>query len=52
LSPYEKYDHILFRIEVFENRDDWAQLTAIDEPRREAIKALGDNDLEKANNCM
>lgn len=47
-APFEDFDHMLFRIEVFENRDDWEKLTSIDGPRQEAIKALGDNDLDKA----
>ncbi len=40
--PLEEFDYMLFRIEVFEERDDWEKLTSIQEPLHEAIKALQD----------
>ncbi len=46
--PFEQFDYILFRTEIFEKRDDWEKLTSIQEPFQEAIKALGDFDERRA----
>jgi hypothetical protein len=40
--PLEGFDYLLLRVEVFEQRDDWEKLSAIEEPFREALKALHD----------
>ncbi|HMQ30576.1 MAG TPA: hypothetical protein PKD53_07590 [Chloroflexaceae bacterium] len=40
-SPYTEHEFMLFRFEVFEERDDWKELTAIAEPFKEAQLALG-----------
>lgn len=40
--PLEQYDHMLFRMEVFDRRDDWEQLTSIQEPFQSALAALHD----------
>lgn len=45
--PYEENDYVLFRIELFDNRDDWEGLTSIQEPYQEAIKALQNPDSAK-----
>jgi hypothetical protein len=47
-QPFEGFDHMLLRIEAFQKRDDWASLTAIDEPFREARHALKDQHTELA----
>ena len=47
--PFEGFDYMLLKIEVFSDRDDWMQLTAIREPWEEAIKALGDGNRDRAD---
>ena len=39
-TPFTGYDYMLFRVEVFDKRDDWEQLTAIQNPFQAAIRAL------------
>lgn len=41
-APFVRHDHMLFRVEVFEERDDWESLTSIQEPFQESLKALRD----------
>lgn len=41
-APFAGYDYLLLRVEVFEKRDDWERLTAIQEPFQEAIRMLHD----------
>ncbi|MCZ7543148.1 MAG: hypothetical protein M5R40_06240 [Anaerolineae bacterium] len=48
-APFQAFDHMLFFIEVREERDDWNQLTSIREPFQQAINALGDADETKAD---
>ncbi|MDQ3685364.1 MAG: C25 family cysteine peptidase [Acidobacteriota bacterium] len=40
--PLEGFDYMLFRVEVFEERDDWEKLTSIQEPFQEALRDLLD----------
>jgi hypothetical protein len=46
-KPYVEEDHLLFRFEIFEERDDWEQLRAIQEPFLEAMDSLAESP-EKA----
>jgi len=39
-APFTGYDYMLFRVEVFDKRDDWEQLTAIQKPFQDAVRAL------------
>jgi hypothetical protein len=39
-QPFDKYDHMLFHIEIFDERDDWDKLKAINEAFQAARKAL------------
>jgi hypothetical protein len=40
--PFERFDFMLLRFEVFADRDDWDRLTYIDEPYQQALDALQD----------
>lgn len=46
--PFEEYDHMLFRLEAFEQRDDWESLTDIYQPFRDARRALKDLEEKRA----
>jgi len=46
-EPLEEYDYMLFRVEVFEKRDDWEKLTSIEEPFQEALRAASDPATEQ-----
>lgn len=46
--PFERFDHMLLRLELREERDDWRQLHAIDGPYRKAQDALLEFEEEKA----
>ena len=41
-KPFTSHDHMLFRVELFDKRDDWESLTSIQEPFQEALTALRD----------
>lgn len=41
-KPLDGFDYMLFRLEVFDERDDWEQLNLIQEPLQEAIRDLAD----------
>ncbi len=41
-KPLTSHDHMLFRVELFDKRDDWESLTSIQEPFQEALNALRD----------
>ncbi len=47
-AAFENFDHMLFRLEVSETRDDWDQLVSIKEPMNKAYRALSDGDEAKA----
>ncbi|MBV8138953.1 MAG: hypothetical protein JO121_25500 [Deltaproteobacteria bacterium] len=47
-TPFEDNDYMLFRIELFTDRDDWDKLTSIDTPYQEALTAAGEGDEAKA----
>ena len=47
-EAFQRADHMLLRIEGFEERDDWDSLTTIQEPFLEARRALKDFDDQKA----
>jgi hypothetical protein len=47
--PYTAEDFILLHLEVRETRDDFNELTSIANPYDDAIKALGDRELERAD---
>ena len=47
--PFTRFDYMLFRVEIFEERDDWAKLTYIDEPFQQAMDALQNDDEKKAD---
>lgn len=47
-KPYTRSDFMLFRIEVFQERDDWDQLTSIAEPLNDCRTALHNGDKERA----
>jgi hypothetical protein len=42
VRPFTGHDHMLFRVELFDKRDDWENLTSIQEPFQEALTALRD----------
>ena len=46
--PLEGFDYMLFRVEVFDRRDDWEQLASIQEPFQEAVRDLADMSEERA----
>jgi hypothetical protein len=46
--PFEDFDHMLFRLEVIEQRGGWDELTSLKEPMNKAYRALADSDEEKA----
>lgn len=48
-KPFEEFDHLLLRVEVLTDRDDWDKLTFIDEPFQQALDALqgGDDEAQK-----
>jgi hypothetical protein len=46
--PFERYDHMLIRIEVLKERDDWRQLISIQNPFQDALLALKNENKEKA----
>ena len=46
-ASFEESDYMLFRVELFDKRDDWESLTSIQEPFQEAIKALHNPDSKK-----
>ncbi|HWA72258.1 MAG TPA: hypothetical protein VG937_07995 [Polyangiaceae bacterium] len=48
-EPLTGFDHLLLRIEVFSERDDWDQLTSINAPFKAALRALQTQDELKAN---
>jgi hypothetical protein len=47
--PFHDFDHMLLRVDVFEERDDWDSLETIATPLQEAVRALGDFNHEKAD---
>lgn len=47
--PFTQFDYMLFRVEIFEERDDWEALSYIDEPCQQAIDALQSDDDKKAD---
>jgi hypothetical protein len=47
-DPFQKCDYMLFRLETFEERDDWESLTDIYEPFQNARRALVDLEDDKA----
>lgn len=47
-KPYTDHEYMLFRFEVFEERDDWKELAAIAEPFKEAQLALGRGSKKEA----
>jgi hypothetical protein len=50
--PFERFDHMLYRVETREELDDWNQLTSIQDPFQQAVKALGDGEKEKAESLL
>jgi hypothetical protein len=40
--PFTSHDHMLIRVELFDNRDDWESLASIQEPFQQALTALRD----------
>ena len=47
--PYTGTDYMLFRLELFEERDDWEMLKSISGPVAQANDALKDEDVRKAD---
>jgi len=47
-TPFDRFDYMLLQVEIFENRDDWNQLTYVAEPLNEVIDALSSGDEAKA----
>lgn len=47
-QPLTGFTYMLFRIESRTERDDWAALTTIAEPFSNAVKALGEAEMQKA----
>ncbi|HEY1295288.1 MAG TPA: hypothetical protein VGJ60_19590 [Chloroflexota bacterium] len=48
-EPLQSCDHMLFRLETFEQRDDWESLTDIYAPFQDARRALRDFDEQRAS---
>jgi hypothetical protein len=51
-KAFTKYDHMLFKMDVLEQRDDWDKLTYIQQPFQQAIDALVDDEKEKADSYL
>ncbi len=49
MKPFTRFDYMLFRVEIFEERDDWAMLSYLDEPFQQAIDAVQEGDETKAD---
>jgi hypothetical protein len=47
-KPFEDFDHMVLRVEVLTERDDWDKLTFIDEPFQQALDALAGGDDEES----
>jgi hypothetical protein len=45
--PFEESDYMLFRVELFDKRDDWESLTSIQEPFQNALEALQNQSSRK-----
>ncbi len=46
--PFERFDHMLLRLQVLDQRDDWESLTFVSEPMAKAAVALGAGRDEEA----
>jgi hypothetical protein len=46
--PFVRHDHLLLRLEGFEQRDDWESLTSIKQPFAEARRALSEQNSDRA----
>lgn len=51
-TPLSTADHMLFRVEIFTERDDWDSLTAIAAPYQEALSALAAQDERRATEAL
>jgi hypothetical protein len=51
-EPFEKHDHLVVRLQILENRDDWDRLTFITEPMSKATQALKDGREEEAKSHL
>jgi hypothetical protein len=47
-QPFESTSHLLFHVEVREDRDDWMSLKTIQDAYQEAIRQLGEGETDKA----
>jgi hypothetical protein len=45
-TPFNRFDYMLLRFDIFSDRDDWDKLTYIDEPFQQALDALQDGSEE------
>ncbi|MGA2289058.1 hypothetical protein [Bradyrhizobium sp.] len=47
-KAFDEFDHIVLRVEILTERDDWQKLTFIDEPFQQALDALADGNDEES----
>ncbi|WP_437675040.1 hypothetical protein [Sorangium sp. So ce131] len=51
-APLTGFDHMLLRLELFTERDDWDQLKSIAEPYAAMLDALGEGDRGRAESSL
>ncbi|AUX43548.1 uncharacterized protein SOCE26_049980 [Sorangium cellulosum] len=51
-TPLTGFDHMLLRLELLTERDDWDQLRSIAEPYAEMLDALGEGNKGRAESCL